>query len=113
MRQMLKSKIQKAVVTEANVHYEGSITIDEALMQKIGLSEGEQVMVVDNTNGERLVTYAITGEKNSGVVCMNGAAAYKIKKGDEIIIMAFEITDDEIEPKKILVDRNNTFIRNL
>jgi len=111
MRIMLKSKINKAIVTEANLDYIGSITIDEALMEKIDLWEGEQVMVVDNTNGARLFTYAIKGERDSGVICMNGAAAHLMKVGDELLILAFEVTDKKIEPKNILVDKDNKFVK--
>jgi len=113
MRVMLKSKIHKAIVTEADIDYVGSITIDEALMEKVDLWEGEQVMVVDNTNGARLFTYVIKGERDSGVICMNGAAAHLIKVGDEIIIMAFEVTDEKIVAKNILVDKDNKFVRDL
>ena len=113
MRTILKSKIHKATVTEACLDYIGSITIDESLIKKADLIEGEQVHVVDNTNGARIITYVITGEKGSGVICMNGAAAHLIKKGDEIIIMAFEVTDKKINPKKILVDKKNKFLKYL
>lgn len=111
MRFVLRSKIHKATVTDANLAYIGSITIDEALMEKVGLWVGEKVSVVDNTNGARLETYVIKGERDSGIICMNGAAAHLIKKGDEIIIMGFELTDTPIEPKAILVDGENTFVR--
>ncbi len=111
MRILLKSKIHKATVTDANLNYEGSITIDETLIEKADLWEGEQVMVVSNTNGSRLFTYVLKGEKDSGIICMNGASAHHIKKGDEIIIMAFEVTEIQIKPKKLLVDKNNQFVR--
>jgi aspartate 1-decarboxylase len=113
MRIMLKSKIHKATVTDANLAYIGSITIDEDLMERTDLLEGEQVLVVDNTNGARLVTYVIKGGRSSGVICMNGAASHLIKKGDEIIVIAFEITDEIHKPKSILVDKQNRFIRYL
>ncbi len=113
MREMLRSKIHKAIVTEAKLHYIGSITIDEELMKLCGLEENEKVLVVDNTNGERLETYVIKGKEGSGMICMNGAAAHKIKEGDEIIIMAFEITDKKIDSKIILVDEKNRFLRYL
>ena len=87
--QMLKSKIHCATVTEANLHYMGSITIDEELMDAAGLLEGEQVHVVNNSNGERIVTYTIKGERGSGVICLNGAAAHKFQPGDVAIIMAY------------------------
>lgn len=113
MRWVLRSKIHKARVTEANVAYTGSITIDEDLMDKVGLWNGEKVLVTSNTNGARLETYAIPGKRGSGVVCMNGAAAHLVKEGHEIIIMGFELTDTPIEPTVILVDEHNSFDRHL
>ena len=113
MRWLLRSKIHKATVTEADLEYVGSITIDKDLIDKVGLLPGEKVLVVDNTNGARLETYVIVGEMGSGIICMNGAAAHLIKKGDEIIIMGFELSDKEINPKNILVDDKNKFIRYL
>ena len=113
MRWMLRSKIHKAIVTEADLNYIGSITIDEDLIEKVGLWAGEKVLVIDNTNGARLETYVITGKKDSGIICMNGAAAHLIKKGDEIIIMGFELTDKSIKVKNILVDNNNKFLKYL
>ncbi len=113
MRSILRSKIHKATVTEANLDYIGSITIDQELVEKAGFKEGEKVLVVSNTSGNRLETYVILGERNSGVICMNGASAHLIKKDEEIIIMGFEITDEEIEPKNILVDENNKFLKYL
>jgi len=111
MRMMLKSKIHKARVTDANLNYMGSITIDESLMEKVDLWAGEQVLVVDNTNGARLTTYVIAGKKDSGIICMNGAASHLIQKGDEIIIMAFALTDKKIKARNILVDEKNRFAR--
>lgn len=111
MRIFLKSKIHNATVTEANLKYVGSITIDEALMKKAEIEEFEKVLVVDNANGNRLETYVIKGVKNSGKICMNGAAAHLIKKGDEIIIMTFQLSKKLIKPKIIIVDKNNNFIR--
>jgi aspartate 1-decarboxylase len=110
MRWVLRSKIQKAIVTQAELSYIGSITIDKILMEKVGIIEGEKVLVVDNTNGARLETYVISGEKDSGIICMNGAASHLIKKGDEIIIMGFELSDEPITPKNIIVDGNNKFL---
>mgnify|MGYP001400680264 CR=1 FL=1 len=109
MRLVLRSKIHKATVTEANVDYIGSITIDRDLIEKSGLWPGEKVLVVDNTNGARLETYVMEGTRESGVICMNGAAAHKIKVGDEIIIMGFELSDTEIRPQNIIVDKTNKF----
>jgi aspartate 1-decarboxylase len=113
MRFALRAKIHKATVTEANVDYIGSITIDEDLMDMIGLWNGEKVLVVDNTNGARLETYAIPGERGSGKICMNGAAAHLINEGDEIIIICFELTEKPIKPINILVDKNNKFVKYL
>ncbi len=113
MRIFLRSKIHKATVTEANLDYVGSITIDEALMERADLQEFEKVMVVDNTNGHRLETYVIKGERNSGVICMNGAAAHLVKKGDEIIVMSFQVTDTPQPPINVLVDKKNRFVRYL
>jgi aspartate 1-decarboxylase len=109
MRFILRSKIHKATVTQADLDYIGSITIDENLIEKSGLWENEKVLVVDNTNGARLETYVIKGKRNSRTICINGAAAHLIKKGDEITIMGFELSDKPIKTKKILVDKNNKF----
>jgi aspartate 1-decarboxylase len=111
MREILRSKIHKAIVTEANLEYIGSITIDEDLIEKSGLWEGEKVLVVSNTTGARLETYVIKGKKYSGIICMNGASAHLIKKGEEIIIMGFELVDKKIKSKNILVDKNNKFLK--
>jgi aspartate 1-decarboxylase len=111
MRSVLRSKIHKAIVTEADLSYIGSITIDKTLIDKVGLWAGEKVLVVSNTTGNRLETYVIEGQENSGIICMNGAAAHLIKKGEEIIIMGFEITSEPITPKQILVDKNNKFVK--
>ncbi len=113
MRWILRSKIHKAIVTDADLNYVGSITIDEDLTDKVGLMAGEKVLVVDNTNGARLETYVIAGERDSGTICMNGAAAHLVKKGDEIIIMGFELSDKPIKAKNILVDKNNKFLKHL
>ena len=111
MRWVLRSKIHKATVTEANVDYIGSITIGKDLIEKAGLWPGEKVLVVSNTTGVRLETCVITGEKGSGVICMNGGAAHLIKVGEEIIVLGFELTDKPIKAKNMLVDRNNKFVR--
>jgi aspartate 1-decarboxylase len=113
MRWILRSKIHKAIVTEADLNYIGSITIDEDLIDKVGFFPGEKVLVVSNTNGARLDTYVIVGERGSGIICMNGAAAHLINKGDEIIVMGFELSDEPINPKSILVDKNNKFVKYL
>jgi aspartate 1-decarboxylase len=111
MRWMLRSKIHQATVTEADLRYVGSITIDEELMEMVGLLPGERVLVVSNTSGARLETYTIPGPRGSRAVCMNGAAAHLIKKGDEIIIMGFELTEKPIESKQIVLDSENKFVR--
>ena len=87
--EILKSKIHRVTVTEANLDYIGSITIDEALMEAANILPGEHVYIVDNNNGERFETYAIPGPKNSGVICLNGAAARRVQPGDIVIIMAY------------------------
>jgi aspartate 1-decarboxylase len=111
MRSVLRSKIHKAIVTEANLDYIGSITIDEDLIDKVGLWANEKVLVVSNTSGVRLETYVIPGARGTGVVCMNGAAAHLIRKGEEIMVTGFEISDKPIEVKNILVDKQNKFVR--
>jgi len=113
MRFVLRSKIHKATVTEANLNYIGSITIDAALIKKAGFWSGEKVLVVSNTSGARLETYIIAGERGSGVICMNGASAHLIKTGEEIIVMGFELTDKPIKPKNILVNKKNKFVKYL
>ena len=113
MRWILRSKIHKATVTDGDINYVGSITIDEELIERVGLSINEKVLVTDNNNGARLETYVIVGKKGSGEICINGAASHLIKTGDEIIIMGFELTDKSIKPKIILVDKNNKFVKNL
>lgn len=111
MRWFLRSKIHRATVTEANLDYIGSITIDQDLMDKSGLMPGEKVLISSVTSGARLETYIITGEKGSGVICMNGSAAHLIKKGEVIIIMGFELSDKQVDPDVILVDNQNRFIK--
>lgn len=113
MRYLLRSKIHKATVTEANLDYNGSITIDEDLLDKVGLWKGEKVLVTSNTSGARLETYVLPGKRGSGVICMNGAAAHLIKTGEEIIIMGFDLTDQPINPKIILVNEKNEFLKYL
>ena len=113
MRWVMRSKIHKATVTDADISYIGSITIDEDLIERSGLWEGEKVLVVSNTSGERLETYVIKGRKGSGDICMNGAAAHKIGKGEEIIVIGFELTAVPIRPQSILVDARNRYVRDL
>ncbi|EGG98807.1 Aspartate 1-decarboxylase [gamma proteobacterium IMCC2047] len=113
MRTVLKSKIHKAIVTQANLEYVGSITIDEDLIDAVDLWVNERVMVVSNTTGARLETYVIAGPRGSGVICVNGAAAHLINEGEEIIIMGFELVKEPIEPKVILVDKQNRLVKHL
>jgi aspartate 1-decarboxylase len=115
MRTMLKGKIHRATVTEANVDYEGSITIDAALMDAAGILPFEQVHVLDINNGSRLVTYAIEGDRGSGVICINGAAAHLVKVGDLVIILAYDVlTEEEARehrPRLVYVNSRNEIIR--
>lgn len=95
MIEVMKSKIHCARVTEANLNYMGSITIDEDLMDAANLIAGEKVSIVDNNNGERFETYIIKGERGSGCICLNGAAARKVQVGDIVIIMSYALMDFE------------------
>lgn len=113
MRFLIRSKIHRATVTEANLDYVGSITIDADLIEKSGLMEGEKVLVTSFTSGARLETYVIKGEAGSGVICMNGPAAHLVKTGEIVVIMGFELSDTPIQPKVILVDEKNRFVKNL
>jgi aspartate 1-decarboxylase len=113
MRSVLRSKIHKAIVTEANLDYIGSITIDADLLDRVDLWPGEKVLVVSNTSGARLETYVIPGPRGSGTICMNGACSHLIKAGEELIIMGFEMTEKPIESKAILVDHNNRILQDL
>lgn len=109
---MLKSKIHRATVTEANLNYVGSITIDIELMEKTGIYEYEQVQIVDVDNGNRLETYVIKGERNSGTICLNGAAARLVQPGDKVIIMAYcQLQKEEVEnfkPTVVFVNEDNS-----
>ena len=93
--EVLKSKIHRVSVTEANLNYVGSITIDEALMEAAGMIEGEKVQILDINNGERLETYIIKGRRGSGCICLNGAAARKVAVGDLVIIVLYALMDFE------------------
>ena len=110
-RTLLKSKIHRATVTDADLEYEGSITIDEDLMLAADLVEFEQVQIYDVTNGNRITTYVIRGESGSGTICLNGAAAHLVHPGDKIIICSYaSMTPDELaehRPQIILVDEDN------
>jgi len=109
----MRSKIHKATVVQADVNYIGSITIDEDLIERVGLWPHEKVLVVSNTSGARLETYVIPGERGSGYISMNGAAAHLIKAGEEIIIIGFELTDQPLPARQILVDKDNRYVRDL
>lgn len=108
---MLKGKIHRATVTQAELDYVGSITIDTALMKAAGIYEYEKVQIVDVNNGERFETYTIAGEENSGVICLNGAAARCVQKGDKIIIMSYcNMSNEEVKnhkPTVVFVDEDN------
>ena len=108
---MFHGKIHRATVTEANLEYMGSITIDSTLMKLAGILPGERVQIVDNNNGARLETYVIEGEPDSGVICLNGAAARKVTVGDKVIIIAYAMmTHEEAQacvPKVVMVDDDN------
>lgn len=111
----LKSKIHRAVITQAELNYIGSITIDEDLMDSAGLYEYEHVYIVNVNSGSRIETYVIAGERGSGVICLNGAVARSGQKGDYIIIMSYaDMTPEELQnnpPKVVFVDDNNKVIR--
>lgn len=111
----LYSKIHRATVTDANLNYVGSITIDETLLNEAKLYEGQKVEILDVNNGERFQTYIIKGEKNSGCICLNGAAARKVAIGDKVIIVAYAaMTIDEyknFKPSIVIVDDNNKIIK--
>ena len=110
-RFMLKSKINRATVTDADLHYEGSISIDEKLMEEAAIVPYEKVAIYDVDNGERFSTYAIKGKRNSGTICLNGAAARKVAKGDLIIIASYVLVEDKEtknwKPKCVFVDGKN------
>lgn len=108
---MHKSKIHRATVTEADLNYKGSITIDKKLMEAADILENEKVLVVNVNTGGRLETYAISGEYNSGIICLNGAAARLVQPGDKVIIIGFGIFNDselkDFKPKAVYPDENN------
>lgn len=113
-RILLKSKIHRATVTDAQLHYEGSVTIDHELMLAANIVEHEQVHIYDVNNGNRLITYAIRGPASSGTICINGAAAHRVSPGDLIIICAYaQFSEEEVashHPKVIRVDAENRLI---
>ena len=114
LRTMMKSKLHRATVTQADLHYVGSITIDEELMEVADLRSGEQVQVVDITNGARLETYVIRGERGSRVIGINGAAAHLIHPGDLVIVIAYALVDEAdlegFEPRVVHVDAGNRLL---
>lgn len=114
-RHMMKSKIHRATITEANLNYVGSITIDENLMEAADILENEKVQIVDNNNGSRLETYVIPGPRGSGVICLNGAAARLVHPGDTVIIISYAMLSSEElashKPTVVFVDENNSPVK--
>lgn len=112
---MLKGKIHRATVVQAELNYVGSITVDEDLLDASGILEYEKVQIVDIDNGQRFETYTIAGERGSGMICLNGAAARCVSTGDKIIIMCYsQLTPEEVKdnpPKVVFVDENNKIAR--
>jgi len=115
LRKMLIGKIHRAVVTEADLNYVGSITIDEELLEAAGMKEYEIVQIWNIDNGERFETYTLKGKRGSGVICLNGAAARKVAVGDKIIIAAFGLYDEKdlenYQPNIVIVDENNRIVQ--
>lgn len=113
-RNIFKSKLHRATVTEANLNYVGSITIDEDLMDAADILINEKVQIVNNNNGARLETYVIPGERGSGVICLNGAAARLVQPGDKVIIITYAIIDNkearDFQPTVVFVDDNNKIL---
>jgi aspartate 1-decarboxylase len=114
---MMKSKLHRATVTEANLNYVGSITIDEDLMDAADIWENEKVQIVNNNNGAQFETYVITGQRGSGVICLNGAAARQVQPGDQVIIISYaSMTDEEAKVHKPIVtilDSDNRPLKSL
>lgn len=108
---MMKGKLHRATVTQADIHYVGSVTIDETLMRGAGILPGEKVQIVNINNGSRLETYAIEGEADSGIVCLNGAAARLAQVGDQVIIIAYAVMDEReakiFHPNVLILDDQN------
>ena len=115
MRIMMKSKIHRATVTQADLHYVGSVTIDADLLDAAELLEGEQVAIVDNTNGARIETYVIPGPRGTGVIGINGAAAHLVHPGDLVIIMSYALMDEvearAMKPRVVHVDEQNRVVK--
>ncbi|MGL4798879.1 MAG: aspartate 1-decarboxylase [Cellulosilyticaceae bacterium] len=114
---MMKGKIHRAIVTEANLKYMGSVTIDQDLLDAAGILVGEHVLIVNNNNGARLETYTISGERGSGMMCLNGAAARLVQPGDEIIVIAFGLMEEgearTFKPRVVFVDQDNQIMNQL
>ncbi|MGY0691749.1 aspartate 1-decarboxylase [Virgibacillus sp. FSP13] len=110
-RTMMKAKIHRARVTEANLNYVGSVTIDQNILDQVGILPHEKVQIVNNNNGARLETYVIPGERGSGVICLNGAAARLVQPGDTVIIVSYAMVSEEelatFKPKVALMNENN------
>lgn len=110
-RTMMKAKIHRAQVTDANLNYVGSVTIDQDILDQVDILPNEKVQIVNNNNGARLETYVISGERGSGVVCLNGAAARLVQKGDTVIIISYALISEEkldsFKPKVAIMDENN------
>jgi len=117
IKEMMVAKIHRATVTDADLNYLGSITIDSDLMDAVGLEANQKVQIVNNNNGARFETYVIRGEKGKGDICLNGAAARLAQKGDVIIIIGYGFLDDgerkDYQPKVVLVDENNKIAKRL
>ncbi len=115
MRIMMKSKIHRATVTQADLDYVGSVTLDIALMEAADLLEGEQVAIVDITNGARIETYVIPGPRGTGVIGINGAAAHLVHPGDLVIIMSYAVLEDSearaLKPRVVHVDEKNRIVK--
>lgn len=113
-RHMMKGKLHQARVTEANLNYVGSVTIDEDLLDAVDMLPNEKVQIVNNNNGARLETYIIPGQRGSGVVCLNGAAARLVQKGDVVIIISYALVSEEQakthEPKVAIMNENNQIV---
>ncbi|PEA55809.1 aspartate 1-decarboxylase [Bacillus pseudomycoides] len=116
-RTMMRAKLHRGTVTEANLNYVGSITIDEDLMDAVGIVENEKVQIVNNNNGARLETYVIKGERGMGVICLNGAAARLVQPGDKVIIICYGLVSEEKVlthiPKIAVLDDNNQIVEML
>lgn len=116
-RTMMRAKLHRATVTEANLNYVGSITIDQDLMDAVGIVENEKVQIVNNNNGARLETYVIKGERGTGVICLNGAAARLVQPGDKVIIICYGLVSEEKVlthiPKIAVLDDNNQIVEML